>query len=144
MKSSGSSRSHRSRVRSRSSRDGAVRVIPQTQDPIAQPAAQPVAGIGDDAPDVNEFVAAVVKELGGVHFLINNAGIGRDRALWRMSDEEWHAVLDTNLAGAFYLIRAVALNPPNARAVADHLQIFQKGISHYCHLIFVSIIIKNG
>ncbi len=41
--------------------DGAVRLIPQTQDPVAQPVAQPVAGIGDDAPDVNEFVAAPVE-----------------------------------------------------------------------------------
>ena len=65
------------------------------------------------AAEANGFVEAAARELGGVHFLVNNAGIGRDRALWRMSDEEWHAVLDTNLSGAFYFTRAVA---PHFRA----------------------------
>ncbi len=58
--------------------------------------------------DVKEFVGEVVDELGGLHFLINNAGIGRDRALWRMADEAWDAVMDTNLNGAFFFIRAAA------------------------------------
>src|SRR5690606_12966284 len=35
-------------------------------------------------------------------------GIARDRALWRMTDEQWREVLDTNLTGAFQMIRAVA------------------------------------
>ena len=47
-------------------------------------------------------------ELGGVHVLVNNAGIGRDRALWRMEDHEWEAVVRTNLDGAFFFTRAVA------------------------------------
>ncbi len=55
--------------------------------------------------DVTAFVKDAVGHLGGLHFLVNNAGIGRDRALWRMSDEEWSSVLETNLAGAFYFIR---------------------------------------
>jgi 3-oxoacyl-[acyl-carrier protein] reductase len=58
--------------------------------------------------DAGAFVEEVVGELGGIHFLVNNAGIGRDGALWRMTDESWEAVLDTNLSGAFYFIRAVA------------------------------------
>jgi 3-oxoacyl-[acyl-carrier protein] reductase len=58
--------------------------------------------------DVRAFVGEVVEELGGLHYLVNNAGIGRDGALWRMPDEGWKAVLDTNLSGAFYFIRAVA------------------------------------
>jgi len=58
--------------------------------------------------EVRAFVGEVVEELGGLHFLVNNAGIGRDGALWRMADEEWNAVLDTNLSGAFYFIRATA------------------------------------
>ncbi|TFH57871.1 MAG: SDR family oxidoreductase [Gemmatimonadales bacterium] len=57
---------------------------------------------------VGAFVGEVVEELGGLHFLVNNAGIGRDGALWRMADDDWGAVLDTNLSGAFYFIRAVA------------------------------------
>ena len=58
--------------------------------------------------DVRAFVSEVVTELGGIHILVNNAGIGRDGALWRMEDHEWEAVLRTNLDGAFYFTRAVA------------------------------------
>jgi 3-oxoacyl-[acyl-carrier protein] reductase len=61
-----------------------------------------------DPSGVNAFVEEAAGELGGLHFLVNNAGIGRDGALWRMEDEEWRAVLDTNLSGAFYFIRATA------------------------------------
>ncbi|NNM04136.1 MAG: 3-oxoacyl-ACP reductase FabG [Gemmatimonadetes bacterium] len=58
--------------------------------------------------EVNSFLAEAVDRLGGLHFLVNNAGIGRDRALWRMGDESWSAVMDTNLNGAFYFTRAAA------------------------------------
>lgn len=58
--------------------------------------------------DIARFVNDAASELGGLHILINNAGIGRDRALWRMSDEEWSEVLHTNLTGAFYFLRAVS------------------------------------
>ena len=58
--------------------------------------------------EVRGFVGATIEELGGVHILVNNAGIGIDRALWRISDHEWEAVLRTNLDGAFHMIRAVA------------------------------------
>ncbi len=58
--------------------------------------------------DVKSFVAEVIAELGGVHILVNNAGIGRDGALWRMADHEWDAVVRTNLDGAFFFTRAVA------------------------------------
>lgn len=61
-----------------------------------------------DPDQVRDFVAAVVEELGGVHILVNNAGIGRDRALWHMSDEEWRSVLETNLSGVFHMTREVA------------------------------------
>jgi NAD(P)-dependent dehydrogenase (short-subunit alcohol dehydrogenase family) len=57
---------------------------------------------------VQEFVAQAQQRLGGLQILVNNAGIARDRALWHMSDEQWRDVLDTNLTGAFHLIRAVA------------------------------------
>ncbi|HEX6589685.1 MAG TPA: 3-oxoacyl-ACP reductase FabG [Longimicrobiales bacterium] len=61
-----------------------------------------------DRDAVESFVEEAVEELGGVQILVNNAGIGRDRALWRMTDEQWQDVIDTNLTGAFNMIRAVA------------------------------------
>ena len=61
-----------------------------------------------DPQGVSAFVQDAVEALGGIHILVNNAGIGRDRALWRMEDEEWQSVLETNLSGAFYFIRAVS------------------------------------
>lgn len=66
-----------------------------------------------ESDQVNAFVADAVERLGGVHILINNAGIGRDRALWRLDDADWKSVLDTNLTGTFYMTRAVA---PHLRA----------------------------
>lgn len=61
-----------------------------------------------DPAAVNAFVAEAVQNLGGVHILVNNAGVGRDSALWRMDDVAWQTVLRTNLDGAFHFIRAVA------------------------------------
>jgi len=66
-----------------------------------------------DSKDVKAFVGEVLEEFGGVHILVNNAGIGRDSALWRMEDHEWEAVVRTNLDGAFFFTRAVA---PQMRA----------------------------
>ena len=58
--------------------------------------------------EVERFVAAAQNVVGGIHILVNNAGISRDVALWRMDDTAWHDVVDTNLTGAFHMIRAVA------------------------------------
>jgi 3-oxoacyl-[acyl-carrier protein] reductase len=61
-----------------------------------------------DAADVRAFVAETIEQLGGIHILVNNAGVGRDGALWRMEDHEWNIVLRTNLDGAFHFMRAVS------------------------------------
>ncbi len=58
--------------------------------------------------EVGSFVTEASQAFGGIHILINNAGIARDRALWRMEDDEWEDVIGTNLTGAFNMIRAVA------------------------------------
>jgi 3-oxoacyl-[acyl-carrier protein] reductase len=50
----------------------------------------------------------VRQRLGGVHFLVNNAGVTHDGALWRLSVEAWQEVIDTNVTGAFNCIQAVA------------------------------------
>jgi 3-oxoacyl-[acyl-carrier protein] reductase len=57
---------------------------------------------------VERFVGEAKEKLGGVHFLINNAGIANDGALWRLTEEAWRDVLETNVTGAFNCIRAVA------------------------------------
>jgi 3-oxoacyl-[acyl-carrier protein] reductase len=57
---------------------------------------------------VNEFVARVRSELGPVDILVNNAGIVRDGLIVYLKPETWQEVVDTNLSGAFYCIRAVA------------------------------------
>ena len=57
---------------------------------------------------VAAFVADVMKAFGHIDILVNNAGVTRDNLLIRMSEEEWDAVLGTNLKGAFLFSKAVA------------------------------------
>jgi 3-oxoacyl-[acyl-carrier protein] reductase len=57
---------------------------------------------------VTAFVAEVLKAFGHIDILVNNAGLTRDNLLIRMSEEEWDAVLGTNLKGAFLFSKAVA------------------------------------
>lgn len=61
----------------------------------------------NDAAAVEALVDAVTKEHGGLHVLVNNAGITRDMLAMRLKDEDWDAVLDTNLKAVFRLSRAV-------------------------------------
>jgi len=53
------------------------------------------------------LVDAIAKEQGGLHVLVNNAGITRDTLAMRMKDDDWDAVLDTNLKGVFRMSRSV-------------------------------------
>lgn len=57
---------------------------------------------------VDRFISDVTHRFGTVHYLVNNAGIAMDGALWRLSDEAWREVLDTNVTGAFNCIRSVS------------------------------------
>jgi 3-oxoacyl-[acyl-carrier protein] reductase len=57
---------------------------------------------------VNEVVDEVVKLWGGLHILVNNAGITRDNVLLRMKDDQWDAVINVNLRGTFLFTRAAA------------------------------------
>lgn len=56
---------------------------------------------------VEKVVEDIAESQGKIDILINNAGITRDGLVLRMEDEEWQAVLDTNLTGTFYFTRAV-------------------------------------
>ena len=57
-----------------------------------------------------EFVKAVTAEFGGLNFMVNNAGITRDQLILRMKEDDWDAVIDTNLKGAWNFSKA-ALRP---------------------------------
>lgn len=60
-----------------------------------------------DTEAAGEFVKKVKEEFGGIDFLVNNAGITRDNLIMRMKEEEWDAVIDTNLKGAWNFSKAV-------------------------------------
>ena len=61
-----------------------------------------------DSAAVAALVERVEQELGAVDILVNNAGLTRDNILLRLKDDDWDAVLDANLRGAFVAIRAAS------------------------------------
>jgi 3-oxoacyl-[acyl-carrier protein] reductase len=66
-------------------------------------------GVGCDVSSTESAEAAVervVTELGGIHVLVNNAGITRDNLLFKMTDEDWDSVIGVHLRGAFAMTRA--------------------------------------
>ncbi|MFP3567553.1 3-oxoacyl-ACP reductase FabG [Paraburkholderia sp. SIMBA_030] len=71
-----------------------------------------VAGRGavlnvNDAAAAEALIDGTVKEFGALHVLVNNAGITQDQLAMRMKDDDWDAVIDTNLKSVFRLSRAV-------------------------------------
>jgi len=63
-----------------------------------------------DGPAIEALVDTIASEYGGLHVLVNNAGITRDTLAMRMKDVDWDAVLDTNLKAVFRVSRA-AMRP---------------------------------
>ena len=61
-----------------------------------------------DGEQVTAVVARVIADLGGIHILVNNAGLNIRESIWEVKDESWEEVIDTNLAGAMRCSRAVA------------------------------------
>ena len=65
-----------------------------------------------------EEAARLVEEAGDLDILVNNAGLTRDGLLARMSDDDWRAVIETNLSSVFYTCRAVTRPMMKKRAGA--------------------------
>lgn len=63
-----------------------------------------------DADAGNAMVKDIIAKHGKVDILVNNAGITRDNLIMRMTDQEFEDVLNTNLKGAFYMIRSLSRN----------------------------------
>ena len=61
----------------------------------------------NDAAAAEALIDSIVREQGGLHVLVNNAGITRDMLAMRLKDDDWDAVLDTNLKAVFRMSRAV-------------------------------------
>lgn len=69
----------------------------------------------NDSEAVGSLVNSLAKEFSGPHILVNNAGITRDNLAMRMKDDEWDAVLETNLSSVFRVSRAVVRPMMKAR-----------------------------
>ena len=68
-----------------------------------------------DGAQVEALIDAIAKEFGPVSILVNNAGITRDQLLLRMKDEDWQAILDTNLTSVYRTSKAVLRGMMKAR-----------------------------
>ena len=78
---------------------------------VARELGRGAAGFGCDVSDteaVAQLVADVEGEFGSLDILVNNAGITRDNLVMRIKDDDWNAVMDANLRGAFAAIRAAS------------------------------------
>ena len=117
----GASRGIGRAVAVRFARDGAAVIVNyRGSEAAAQETVQAVTEAGGQATlvqgdvsnrdDAERLIEAAVTEHGRIDVLVNNAGITRDQLLMRMTDDDWDAVLDTNLKGAFHTTRA-ALRP---------------------------------
>ncbi len=62
-----------------------------------------------------QLIEDIGKEVGAISILVNNAGITRDNLLMRMKDEDWQAILDTNLTSVYRSSKAVMRNMMKAR-----------------------------
>ena len=91
--------------------DGATVVVADYNEAAAQETASAVGGIAvrcdvTSREDVEAAVATAVEHGGSLDILVTCAGIIRDNMLFKMTDEDWDAVIDTHLKGTFYSVRA--------------------------------------
>jgi 3-oxoacyl-[acyl-carrier protein] reductase len=107
-------------------KEGAIVIGTATSDAGAETIRSAIADAGfkgaglvlnvQDAAAIESTVKTIETEFGGVSILVNNAGITRDTLLMRMKDDDWQAVIDTNLTSVFRLSRAVVKSMMKARA----------------------------
>jgi 3-oxoacyl-[acyl-carrier protein] reductase len=91
--------------------EGAAVVVADFDEAAAQETAGAIGGHAvrcdvTSRDDVEGAIAAAVERGGGVDILVTCAGIIRDNLLFKMSDDDWEAVIDTHLRGTFYAVRA--------------------------------------
>ena len=102
---------------------GATVIGTATSDAGAQAIGERLAAAGghgrrlnvNEAGAIEALVEAVSGEFGNISILVNNAGITRDNLLMRMKDEDWQAILDTNLTSVFRASKAVLRGMMKAR-----------------------------
>jgi 3-oxoacyl-[acyl-carrier protein] reductase len=107
-------------------KDGAIVIGTATSAAGAQGITQALGALGennrgvvlnvDDAAAVEPLLDEIKKSVGAVGILVNNAGITRDTLAMRMKDEDWDAVMQTNLSAVFRLSRAVLRDMMKAKA----------------------------
>ena len=93
--------------------EGASVAVLDLEESAARKAAEKLGGghlgvacdVGDSA-SVEAAVTKVVDGLGGLHILVNNAGVTRDNLLFKMTDDDWDTVMTVHLRGAFLMSRA--------------------------------------
>jgi 3-oxoacyl-[acyl-carrier protein] reductase len=114
----GSGRGIGREVALRLARDGAQVVVNDLDDEPANETVALVEKLGGravtcngsvTAPDFGErIVDTAVKQLGGLHVVVNNAGYTWDNVIQRMTDEQWYAILDVHVTAPFRILRAFA------------------------------------
>jgi 3-oxoacyl-[acyl-carrier protein] reductase len=114
----GSGRGIGQQVARRLARDGASVVINDLDDGPAAETIRLIQAMGGKAVACNGDVTAkdfgerivdtAVKQLGGLHVIVNNAGYTWDNVIQKMTDEQWYAILDVHLTAPFRILRAFA------------------------------------
>ena len=102
---------------------GATVIGTATSDAGAQAIGERLAPLGGhgrkldvaNGAEVEALVDGIAKEFGAISILVNNAGITRDNLLMRMKDEDWQAILDTNLTSVYRTSKAVMRGMMKAR-----------------------------
>ena len=84
-------------------------------DALAAQGATVIGTATTDAAALEAVLDGIAKEFGAISILVNNAGITRDNLLLRMKEEDWQAILDTNLTSVFRTSKAVIRGMMKAR-----------------------------